>query len=181
MGALDRRVSLHVRDISLRDALDRISGGCAHPTLLRFGSDPAGQQICAAFDSIPLGNALGLFCAELQFSPLRRGRARRARTSETPGATSPSVSHVFSTASSSRAVDRGSGPQSHMSAMNTVSGQRPLACSRYAGVRNLGRRTLERTSGAGYGVSPRSDIAGHGIRELFSRQLHRTAFTEDLC
>ena len=70
---LDRRVSLHVRDISLRDALDRIS--TASNTRLSYATESVAldSRVCASFDSIPLGTALGLLLRETSVLPIAAG------------------------------------------------------------------------------------------------------------
>jgi outer membrane receptor protein involved in Fe transport len=83
---LDRRVSLHVRDISMRDALDRISAD-AH-IRLSYASEaiPLDSRVCASFDSIPLGEALGVLLRGTPVLPVSAGGEHVVLTpSETPG------------------------------------------------------------------------------------------------
>lgn len=56
---LDRRVSLDARDVSLRDALDRLAA--AADVRLSYSPDlvPVDRRICASFHSVALGGALG--------------------------------------------------------------------------------------------------------------------------
>lgn len=70
---LDRRVSLHVRDISLRDALDRISTESS--IRLSYTSElvPLDSRVCASFDSIALGSALGLLLRGTSVLPAAAG------------------------------------------------------------------------------------------------------------
>lgn len=70
---LDRRVSLHVRDVSLRDALDRISAGGG--IRLDYASEaiPLDTRVCASFDSIPFGDALGLLLQGMPVLPVSAG------------------------------------------------------------------------------------------------------------
>src|SRR5437773_4782156 len=57
---LDRVVSLHARDISLREALDRVSTAARIRLSYTSETIPLDSRICASFDTIPLGEALGL-------------------------------------------------------------------------------------------------------------------------
>src|SRR5438034_11465218 len=70
---LDRRVSLHARDISLRDALDRIS--TAARIRLSYTSEviPLDNRVCAQFDSIPLGEAFRLLLNGTTVLPVSAG------------------------------------------------------------------------------------------------------------
>lgn len=70
---LDRRVSLHVRDISLRNALDRLSTESG--TRLSYTTEnlPLDSRVCAAFDSVPLGNALAVLLRETSLLPTAAG------------------------------------------------------------------------------------------------------------
>lgn len=55
---LDRRVSLHARDVSLRSALDRLAAG-AHVRLSYSGELlPLSRRVCVAYDGVELGDAL---------------------------------------------------------------------------------------------------------------------------
>src|SRR5258708_9322051 len=56
---LDARVSLRVRDVSLRDALDRLTA--ASGIQLAYSADflPVDRRVCVAVDSAPLGAILG--------------------------------------------------------------------------------------------------------------------------
>ena len=66
-------MSLHVRDISLRDALDRISTQSSVRLSYTTESIPLDSRVCANFDSIPLGSALGLLLRESSVLPLAAG------------------------------------------------------------------------------------------------------------
>ena len=70
---LDRRVSLHVRDISLRDALDRISTESGIRLSYTTEMVPLDSRVCTSFDSIPLGNALGLLLRGTSVLPTAAG------------------------------------------------------------------------------------------------------------
>ena len=70
---LDRRVSLHVRDISLRDALDRLSADARIRLSYASEAIPLDSRVCASFDSIPLGEALGLLLRGTPVLPISAG------------------------------------------------------------------------------------------------------------
>ena len=57
---LDRRVSLHARDISLREALDRLSAETSVQLSYATEAVPLDSRVCASFDSLYLGEALSL-------------------------------------------------------------------------------------------------------------------------
>jgi outer membrane receptor protein involved in Fe transport len=128
---LDRRVSLHVRDISLRDALDRVSADARIRLSYASEAIPLDSRVCAAFDSIPLGVALGLLLRGTPVLPVAAGGEHVVLTpSETPGTDSPQrvprvLDRVVVTGSAIEAPAR-----SLTVAMNTVSGAQ---LSRYAG------------------------------------------------
>jgi outer membrane receptor protein involved in Fe transport len=85
---LDRRVSLHVRDISMRDALDRISASARIRLSYASEAIPLDSRVCASFDSIPLGEALGVLLRGTPVLPVSGGGEHVVLTpSETPGAT----------------------------------------------------------------------------------------------
>ena len=70
---LDRRVSLHARDISLRDALDRISSEAQIRLSYASEAIPLDIRVCAAFDAIPLGEALELLVRGTSVVPISAG------------------------------------------------------------------------------------------------------------
>ena len=70
---LDRRVSLHVRDISLRDALDRLSADARIRLSYASEAIPLDSRVCASFDSIPLGEAFALLLRGTQVLPISAG------------------------------------------------------------------------------------------------------------
>jgi iron complex outermembrane receptor protein len=70
---LDRRVSLHVRDISLRDALDRLSVDARIRLSYASEAIPLDSRVCASFDSIPLGEAFALLLRGTQVLPISAG------------------------------------------------------------------------------------------------------------
>ncbi|MGZ7033518.1 MAG: TonB-dependent receptor plug domain-containing protein, partial [Thermoanaerobaculia bacterium] len=83
---LDRPVSLHVRDISLRDALDRISSDARIRLSYASEAIPLDNRVCASFDAIPVGDALGLLLRGTPVLPISAGGEHVVLTpSETPG------------------------------------------------------------------------------------------------
>ncbi len=128
---LDRRVSLHVRDISLREALDRVSADARIRLSYASEAIPLDSRVCAAFESIPLGEALGLLLRGTPVLPVAAGGEHVVLTpSETPGTDPPQrvprvLDRVVVTGNAIEAPAR-----SLTVAMNTVSGAQ---LSRYAG------------------------------------------------
>src|SRR2546421_10186699 len=83
---LDRVVSLHARDISLRDALDRVSSTARVRLSYTSETLPLDSRVCAAFDSIPLGEALGLLLRDTPVLPIAAGGEQVVLTpSQNPG------------------------------------------------------------------------------------------------
>src|SRR6185312_14908570 len=83
---LDRVVSLHARDISLRDALDRVSASARIKLSYTSETIPLDTKVCAAFDSIPLGEALGLLLRGTPVLPISAGGEQVVlMPSQTPG------------------------------------------------------------------------------------------------
>ncbi len=70
---LDRRVSLHARDISLREALDRVSAESGVRLSYATESIPLDNRVCASFDSTFLGEALGLLLRGTSVLPVTAG------------------------------------------------------------------------------------------------------------
>src|SRR3989454_786961 len=70
---LERRVSLHARDISLREALDRISTVARIRLSYTSEAIPLDGRVCASFDSIPVGEALGLLLRGVPVLPVSAG------------------------------------------------------------------------------------------------------------
>ena len=70
---LDRRVSLHVRDISLREALDRLSAATKVRLSYETEAVPLDSRVCASFDSLYLGEALGLLLRGTSVLPVAAG------------------------------------------------------------------------------------------------------------
>ncbi|HJQ12226.1 MAG TPA: TonB-dependent receptor [Gemmatimonadaceae bacterium] len=142
---LDRRVSLHERDISLRDALDRVSSESSVRLSYTTETIPLDSKVCASFDSIPLGNALGLLLRETSVLPLAVGGDHVVLAPpQTPGAADPRarVPKVLD-----RVVVKGNAiatpPRRLTVAMNVVSGAQ---LSRYA-EGNLGQALSDAVPG----------------------------------
>jgi iron complex outermembrane receptor protein len=70
---LDRRVSLHARDISLREALDRLSAETRVRLSYATEAIPLDSRVCASFDSLYLGEALGLLLHGTSVLPVAAG------------------------------------------------------------------------------------------------------------
>jgi iron complex outermembrane receptor protein len=70
---LDRRVSLHARDISLREALDRLSAATSVRLSYETEAVPLDSRVCASFDSLYLGAALGLLLRGTSVLPVAAG------------------------------------------------------------------------------------------------------------
>ncbi|HEV7838829.1 MAG TPA: TonB-dependent receptor plug domain-containing protein, partial [Gemmatimonadaceae bacterium] len=70
---LDRRVSLHVRDVSLRESLDRLAAGARVRLSYTTESLPLDARVCASFDSISLGDALGVLLRGMPVLPTAAG------------------------------------------------------------------------------------------------------------
>lgn len=70
---LDRRVSLHARDISLREALDRLSAETSVRLSYATEAVQLDSRVCAAFDSLYLGEALGLLLRGTSVLPVAAG------------------------------------------------------------------------------------------------------------
>jgi iron complex outermembrane receptor protein len=84
---LDRRVSLHARDISLRDALDRLSSDARIRLSYASEAIPLDNRVCASFDAIPLGEALELLLRGTSVLPISAGgESVVLAPSEIPGA-----------------------------------------------------------------------------------------------
>ncbi|HZF73787.1 MAG TPA: TonB-dependent receptor plug domain-containing protein, partial [Gemmatimonadaceae bacterium] len=89
---LDRVVSLHARDISLRDALDRLSSDARVKLSYTSETLPLDSRICASFDAIPLGQALGVLLRGTAVLPVSAGSEHVVlMPSQTPGASEQRV------------------------------------------------------------------------------------------
>src|SRR5438876_9183815 len=84
---LERRVSLHARDISLREALDRISTVARIRLSYTSEAIPLDGRVCASFDSVPVGEALGVLLRGVSVLPVSAGGEHVVLVpSPTPGA-----------------------------------------------------------------------------------------------
>jgi len=70
---LDRRVSLHARDISLREALDRLAAESSVRLSYATEAVPLDSRVCASFDSLYLGEALGVLLRGTSVLPVAAG------------------------------------------------------------------------------------------------------------
>ncbi|MDB4870962.1 MAG: TonB-dependent receptor plug [Gemmatimonadales bacterium] len=70
---LDRRVSLHARDISLREALDRLSAATSVRLSYATEAVPLDSRVCASFDSLYLGEALSVVLRGASVLPVVAG------------------------------------------------------------------------------------------------------------
>src|SRR3954471_18500387 len=70
---LDRVVTLHTRDVSLRDALDRLSTDARVKLSYTSETLPLERRICASFDGIPLGQALAVLLRGTTVLPISAG------------------------------------------------------------------------------------------------------------
>ena len=92
---LDRRVSLHARDISLRDALDRVSADARIRLSYTSEAVPLDNRVCASFDAIPLGEALGFLLRGTPVLPISAGGEHVVLTpSQVPGGTTALPGHA---------------------------------------------------------------------------------------
>ena len=66
---LNRRVSLHTRDVSLRDALDRLAADARVRLSYTTEALPLDARVCASFDSLALGDALGVLLRGMPVVP----------------------------------------------------------------------------------------------------------------
>lgn len=128
---LDRRVSLHARDISLREALDRLSAEARIRLSYATEAIPLDNRVCAAFDSAYLGEALAALLRGTPVFPIAAGGEHVVLTpAQSPDGSDPpsSVPRVLD-----RIVVTGSAIEAPARpltvAMNTVSGSQ---LSRYA-------------------------------------------------
>jgi outer membrane receptor protein involved in Fe transport len=70
---LDRRVSLHARDISLREALDRLTAETGVRLSYATEAVPLDSRVCASFDSLYLGEALSVLLHGTSVLPVAAG------------------------------------------------------------------------------------------------------------
>ena len=125
---LDRAVSLHARDISLRDALDRVSSEARAKISYTSESLPLDSRVCAAFDSIPLGEALDLLLRGTQVLPVAAGGEHVVlMPSQSPGEDQPVPRTLDRVVVTGNAIEASARPLTV--AMNVVTGAQ---LSRYA-------------------------------------------------
>ncbi len=90
---LDRRVTLHLRDLTLRDALDRLAAAAS----LRFSySDellPLERPVCASFRAVAVGDALTRLLADVAVTPVPGGTDQVILVPATADAVPPPI-HV---------------------------------------------------------------------------------------
>jgi len=155
---LDRRVSLHARNISLRDALDRLSSDAHVKLSYTSESIPADSTVCAEFDSLPLGEALGVLLRGTMVLPVAADADRvalvRPQLPGRAGQTARVLDRVIVTGNTIEA------PARHLTvAMNVVSGNQ---LSRYA-EGNLGRALSDMVPGLWvWQTAPTSLLAHYG-------------------
>ncbi|HEY0527475.1 MAG TPA: TonB-dependent receptor plug domain-containing protein, partial [Gemmatimonadaceae bacterium] len=121
---LNRRVSLHTRDVSLRDALDRLAADARIRLSYTTEALPLDARVCASFDSLALGDALGVLLRGMPVTPTVGGGEHVVLSPATPigGAQRPApppriLDRVVVTGSAIEA------PARRLTvAMNTVSG-----------------------------------------------------------
>jgi iron complex outermembrane recepter protein len=158
---LDRRVSLHVRDISLREALDRISAEARIRLSYTTEAIPLDNRICASLDSVYVGEALVALLQGTAVLPIAAGGelfvpppAQPPDGNDPPEVKPRILDRIVVTGSAIEAPAR---PLTV--AMNTVSGAQ---LSRYAGG-NLGDALSDMVPGLWVWQSaPTSLIAHYG-------------------
>src|SRR6266550_5955045 len=154
---LDRVVSLHARDISLRDALDRVSSAARIRLSYTSETIPLDSRICAAFDTIPLGQALALLLRNTPVLPISAGGEHVVlMPSQAAGATDPLVPRTLD-----RVVVTGSAIEASARpltvAMNVVSG---VQLSHYA-EGNLGQALSDVVPGLWVWQSAPTSLLAH--------------------
>jgi outer membrane cobalamin receptor len=155
---LDRRVSLHARGISLRDALDRVSADARVKLSYTTESIPADSIVCAAFDALPLGEALGILLRGTMVLPVAADADRVALVrSQLPGGGRQTPRILDRVVVNGNTMDA---PARHLTvAMNVFSGTQ---LSRYA-EGNLGRALSDMVPGVWvWQTAPTSLLAHYG-------------------
>jgi len=129
---LDRRVSLHARDISLREALDRLSAEASVRLSYAAEAVPLDSRVCASFDSLYLGEALSVLLNGTSVLPVAAGGEQVVLTplqASREGEAAPHIPRVLD-----RVVVTGNAieaPARRLSiAMNTLTGSQ---LARYSG------------------------------------------------
>ncbi|MEA2760809.1 MAG: iron complex outerrane recepter protein [Gemmatimonadaceae bacterium] len=158
---LDRRVSLHARDVSLREALDRVSASTNVRLSYATEAVPLDSRVCASFDSLYLGEALSLLLSGTSVLPVAAGGEHvvlAPSLASQEGDEAQRVPRVLD-----RVVVTGSAieaPARRLAiAMNTVSGSQ---LSRYGGG-NLGQALSDAVPGLWlWQTAPTSLLAHYG-------------------
>ncbi|MFL5572021.1 MAG: TonB-dependent receptor plug domain-containing protein [Gemmatimonadaceae bacterium] len=151
-------MSLHTRDLSLREALDRVATASA--VRLSYTSDliPVDTRMCASFDSVPLGDALRVLLRGIAVIPVAAGGDHVALTpAETDrigqaGRNPRMLDRVVVTGSTTE------GPARRLTvAMNVVSGAQ---LARYS-EGNLARALSDLVPGLWIWQSPPTSLVAH--------------------
>lgn len=156
---LDRRVSLHARDISLREALDRLSAATSVRLSYATEAVPLDSRVCASFDSLYLGEALSLLLRGTSVLPVAAGGVHVVLTPLQASQESDEVQNV------PRVLDRVvvtgnaiEAPARRLTiAMNTVSGSQ---LSRYGGG-NLAQALSDAVPGLWLWQTPPTSLLAH--------------------
>jgi outer membrane receptor protein involved in Fe transport len=156
---LDRRVSLHARDISLREALDRLSAETRVRLSYATEAVPLDSRVCASFDSLYLGEALGVLLRGTSVLPVAAGGEHVVLTPLQTAQESEELQHP------PRVLDRVvvtgnaiEAPARRLTiAMNTVSGSQ---LSRYAGG-NLAQALSDAVPGLWVWQTPPTSLLAH--------------------
>ncbi len=156
---LDRRVSLHARDISLREALDRLSAATSVRLSYTTEAVPLDNRVCASFDSLYLGEALSLLLRGTSVLPVAAGGEHVVLTPLQASQESDDAQHV------PRMLDRVvvtgnaiEAPARRLAiAMNTVSGSQ---LSRYSGG-NLAQALSDAVPGLWLWQTPPTSLLAH--------------------
>ena len=156
---LDRRVSLHARDISLREALDRLSAGTNVRLSYATEAVPLDSRVCASFDSLYLGEALSLVLRGTSVLPIAAGGEHVVLAplqASQEGDETPHIPRVLD-----RVVVTGNAiaaPARRLTiAMNTVSGSQ---LSRYGGG-NLAQALSDAVPGLWLWQTPPTSLLAH--------------------
>ncbi|HEY1953311.1 MAG TPA: TonB-dependent receptor [Gemmatimonadaceae bacterium] len=125
---LDRRVSLHAADASLRDALDRVAIGSRIKLSYASETVPLDNRVCVSFDSVAVGDALTLLLRNTGVAPISAGDDQIVLAAST-GDSQPRVPRILDrVVVTGGAIEASARPLTV--AMNVVSGAQ---LSRYPG------------------------------------------------
>jgi outer membrane cobalamin receptor len=152
---LDRVVSLHSRDISLRDALDRVSSDARVKLSYTSETIPLDSRVCVSFDTIPLGQALGELLRGTPVLPVAAGGEHVVLTPPTPGGDQPAPRLLDRVVVTGSTVEGSARPLTV--AMNVVSGTQ---LSRYA-EGNLGQALSDVVPGLWVWQSAPTSLLAH--------------------